>query len=123
MAAANNQLDQAFEQMHELQTFLFAFADRLEPGKLKAGQDLTPLIREFGLNLPQLFLGEPLIWEGHTSPHFAARGGDTPVLAFVCPGHANAVGDIVLGCFHIRQWVICLECGWFWCRIVVTRNF
>ena len=82
MAAANSQLDQSFEQMYELQSFLFSFVGRLEADKLKPGQDLTPLVKEFGFELPSLLRGESLIWEGHTTPHFAAHGGDTPVLHY-----------------------------------------
>jgi hypothetical protein len=122
MAAADNQLEQAFDQINELQTFLYAFLGRLEAEKLKPGQDLTPLVKEFGLELPPLLRGEPLIWEGHTTPHFAAHGGDAPVLALVRPGHVDAVG-IVLGCIHSGRWTFCLECGWIWCRIVITRRF
>jgi hypothetical protein len=123
VAAANSQLDQSFEQMYELQSFLFSFVGRLEADKLKPGQDLTPLVKEFGFELPSLLRGESLIWEGHTTPHFAAHGGDTPVLAFTRPGHADAVSNIVLGCIHVGRWTVCLECGWIWCRIVVTRKF
>jgi hypothetical protein len=121
MAAADSQLDKSLEQMHELQTFLFSFLERLEAQKLKPGQDLTPLVKEFGLELPAMLRGEPIIWEGHTTPHFAAHG-NAPVLSLVCPGHAGIIG-IVLGCISVGRWHVCLECGWIWCRIVVTRTF
>lgn len=119
---ADSHLDQSFEQMVELQNFLYAFLGRLEAEKLKPGQDLTPLVKQIGLELPALLRGEPIVWEGHTTAHFAAHGGDAPVLAFVRPGHADAIG-LVIGCIHTGRWTICLECGWIWCRIVVTRKF
>lgn len=122
MAAANSQLDLSLEQTYELQSFLHAFMGRLEAGKLKPGQDLTPLVKEFGLEMPVLLRGEPIIWEGHTTPHLAAHDRNAPVLAFVSPGHAGAIG-LVIGCIHIGRWTACLECGWIWCRIVITRNF
>lgn len=122
MAEADSQLDQSLEQMYGLQTFLYAFLGRLEAEELKPGQDLTPLVKEFGLELPGLLRGEPIVWEGHSTAHFAAHGGDAPVLAFVRPGHADAIG-LVIGCIRVNKWVICLECGWIFCRIVVTRKF
>jgi hypothetical protein len=122
VAQEKNQLDESLEQLNELQGFLYAFLGRLEAEKLKPGQDLTPLVKEYGLEMPAVLRGEPMIWDGHTTPHFAAHGKDTPVLALVRPGHADAVG-IVLGCISAGRWTFCLECGWIWCRIVITRRF
>lgn len=122
MAEGKNQLDQSLEQLNELQSFLYVLMGRLDTAKLQPGQDLIPLVKEYGLELPAALRGEPMIWEGHTTPHFAAQGKETPVIALVRPGHADAVG-IVIGCIHVGHWTFCLECGWFYCRIVVTRKF
>lgn len=122
MAEAKNQLDQSLEQTFALQNFLYALGGRLEADKLKPGQDLTPMVKEFGLEVPALLRGEAIIWEGHTTPHHAAQGPNAAVFSFVRPGHADIVG-IVLGCITIRNWHICLECGWFWCRIVISTTF
>ena len=44
------------------------------------------------------------------------------VLVLVGPGHPDALG-FTIGCIRIGRFKICLECGWFYCRIVIKGTF
>ena len=38
------------------------------------------------------------------------------------PGVADAVG-LTIGCIKINRFRVCLECGWFYCRVVIKGRF
>jgi hypothetical protein len=118
----NDPLDESLGNVHELETFLHAFLGRLDAGRLKAGEDVTRYAQEFGLAVPAVLQGAAITWEGHEPSHGTAEAGRAQTLVFTRPGHPDAIG-LVIKCVKIGKWKICLECGWFWCRIVVTRRF
>ncbi|HEV2385932.1 MAG TPA: hypothetical protein VGS20_01640 [Candidatus Acidoferrales bacterium] len=118
----NNRLDICLNDTHELETFLHAFLGKLDPRKLKAGDDVTGYAKEFGLELPSVLKGATVKWEGCGESGPEPAGGPVRTLVLAQPGHPDAVG-LVIKCVAIRRWRICLECGWFWCRIVITTRF
>lgn len=123
---ANIETSDPFEtslnNVHELETFLHAFLGKLDEHKLKPGEDVTRYAKEFGLELPAVLKGANITWDGHGKPHMEAAQGRVQTIVLAQPGHPDAVG-LVIKCVTIRGWRICLECGWFWCRIVVTKRF
>jgi len=119
---ADHRLDACLNDTHELETFLHAFLEKLDEKKLKPGEDVTRLAEQFGLKPPAVLAGAPITWEGSGHAHYEAAGTRVQSLVLARPGHPDAVG-LVIKCITIRGWRICLECGWIWCRIVVTKRF
>jgi hypothetical protein len=115
-------IDQLFEEMHEVEEYLHALFAKVDAKQLRPGDDLTRYAKESGLRTPAAFEGASMTWEEAVEPHGAAhaRGADTIVLTR--PGHSDAVG-LVIKCSRVGKWKICLECGWIWCRIVISRRF
>ena len=115
-------LDTCLNETHELETFLHAFLEKLDAGKLKVGDDVTQQVKALGLELPAVLKGATISWDGHGESRTHEAAGRTQTLVFVRPGDPEAVG-LTIKCVRIRKWTVCLECGWIWCRIVVTRRF
>jgi hypothetical protein len=120
--AKADQLDDLLVNASELETFLHTFLGKLDPKKLKANEDLTPYVKQSGLRLPPALKGASITWEGSGESHMAVPGGDAQTLVFAHQGHPDAIG-LVIKCVKVGKWSVCLECGWIWCRIVVTRRF
>ena len=120
MAATNNKLDRVLEDAHELEDFLHALLPALDEQKLRQGDDVLGYAKKLKLKVPESLRGAEVTWETDHSDSPVKRGGES--LVFVRSGHADAVG-LVIKCVKIGKWKFCLECGFFWCRIVVTRRF
>ena len=120
---APDRLDECLNNTRELEAFLHAFLGGLDERELKAGDDITQYVDRLGLKLPAVLQGSTITWEGTAETHERmAKGGREDVLVLTQPGHPGALG-LVIKCVKIGKWKFCLECGWFWCRIVVTRRF
>jgi restriction endonuclease S subunit len=119
-AVAKNKLDRVIEDANELETFLHALLPALDEQKLRQGDDVLGYAKKLKLKIPESLRGAEVTWETNHSGSPLKRGGES--LSFVRPGHANAVG-LVIKCVRVGKWKFCLECGWLWCRIVVTRRF
>jgi hypothetical protein len=76
--------------------------------------------KKLKLKIPDSLRGLEVTWETDHSHAPNKRGGDTVVLTR--PGHVDALG-LVVKRVKVKKWRFCLECGLFWCRIVVTRKF
>jgi hypothetical protein len=120
MAKANNRLDDVLNDTREFEDFFHALLPALAAKKLRHGDDVLPYARELKLKIPASIRGMDITWEADHSHPAHKRASETLVL--VRPGHADAVG-LTVGCVRVGKWKICLECGWIWCRIVVTRRF
>ena len=66
--------------------------------------------------------GSSITWDGYEHPHVEAALGRARTVVLTQPGRPEAVG-LVIKCVTIRGWRICLEYGWIWCRIVITKRF
>jgi hypothetical protein len=121
--SADDPLLSLLHNTHELESFLHDFIGRLAKRRLKSGQDVTRLADEFRLKVPAALKGVKITWAG--------GGGDEgikeqvtgeQVLVLTRPGHFDAVG-LTIGCIRVGRIKICLECGWFYCRIVIKGTF
>src|SRR5882724_1974013 len=106
---------------HELESFYHEFIEHLIKRKPKTGEDVTHLAEEKGLKIPAALKGLPITWAGGEPDTPPAEREQT--LVFVRPGNPQAVG-LTIGCIRVgKHWRVCLECGWFWCRIVIKGTF
>ena len=120
MATTKNKLDRVLADANELEAFLYALLPALDEQKLRQGDDVLGYAKQLKLKIPESLRGAAITWETEHSHAAVKRGGGS--LVFVRPGHPDAIG-LVIKCVRIGRWKFCLECGWFWCRIVVTRRF
>jgi hypothetical protein len=119
MATAKNKLDRMLGDAQELETFLYALLPSLDEQKLRQGDDVLGYAKKMKLKVPEALRGTEVTWDPDHSES-PLKHGD--ILTFVRPGHPDAVG-LVIKCVRAGKWKFCLECGWIWCRIVVTRRF
>ena len=120
MTTAKNKLDRVLEDANELEDFLYALLPALDEKKLRQGDDVLRHAKDLKLKIPGPLRGLDVTWETDHSHSHRKSGGEAVV--FVRSGHADAVG-LVIKCVRIGKWRVCLECGWIWCRIVITRRF
>lgn len=77
--------------------------------------------------MPEALRGLDITWDGGTKADEAASAsadlGDRDGMCIVRPGNPNALG-FTIGCSRIGSRVmVCLECGWLYCKIVVKGRF
>jgi hypothetical protein len=120
MAAAADDLDISLQTVKDLESFMHEFLERLPADELDDGEDLMPHIERVGLEIPRFLEAGELTYAG--APCKLDRKIDEPPLVLARPGHPQAIG-LVIRCVYWRGWRICLECGWLYCRIVLTRRF
>lgn len=120
MATGKNKLDSVLENIQELEDFLHALMPTLDEQKLRPGDSVLSYAKALKIKIPESLIGQDITWEADHSHSHAKRVGES--ISLVRPGHADIVG-LVIKCVRIGKWKFCLECGWIWCRIVVTRRF
>jgi hypothetical protein len=107
----------------KLEKFVSAVGHKLFDSKLKPGSNILAYAKAQKLKIPDFLEGAVVESIDHENEaKYTAKLKNRLVL--VRPN--KAVGDpmaIRIGCKIIRtRWgtiVICLECGWIWCRIVI----
>ncbi len=119
MAKAKPKLDRVLQDVSELEDFLHALLPALDEQKLHQGDDVLRYAKALKLKIPESLRGMEVTWETDHSDAQRKRG---ETLVLTQSGHAGALG-LVIKCVRVGKWRICLECGWIWCRIVVTRRF
>src|SRR5262245_58815334 len=122
MATATQKLDRTLEDTRELEAFLHALLPALDARKLRQGDDVLAHAKRLKLKIPDSLRNTEVTWEAETDHSNMLTKHGEGGLSIVRPGHADAVG-LVIKCVRIGKWRVCLECGWIWCRIVVTRRF
>ena len=118
---ANDAFNDFLGNGREVEAFFHDFISRVAKRRPKPGADVTKYADQLGLKIPGVLKGTKITWTKGTESRAAHRGAEQ-ALVFVRPGHANAVG-LTIGCITIRRVRVCLECGWFWCRIVIVGRF
>jgi hypothetical protein len=113
----------SLKDVKEVQTFTRDLIIHLSKRNIRPtpGEDLTKRAEELKLNIPEVFRGSEITWEPR---HEIAsdEAGNGSVLVLAGPGTPEAIG-LTIGCIRVRSWKICLECGWFYCRIVIKGTF
>ncbi len=111
-------LNASIRDVQELAQFLHDFIGALTERQLKPGEDVTRLVDQLGLKLPPGLSGAPLIWTGCERLSDPSLRGLENTLVVVRPGKPDAVG-LTIGCITFRGRRYCLECGFWYCRIVI----
>jgi hypothetical protein len=111
-------LTNSLRDVLELEQFLHAFIGALTKRHLKPGEDVTHLVDELGLKPPAALKGTPLIWVGREETPDTAEERQEETLVLTRPGKADAIG-LTIGCIRVRGRRYCLECGFWYCRIVI----
>ena len=111
-------LTNSLRDLLELEQFLHDFIGALTKRHLKPGEDVTHLVHELGLKPPAGLKGAPITWVGREESPDTAERRREPTLVLTRPGQADAVG-LKIGCIRIRGRKYCLECGFWYCRIVI----
>ncbi len=114
----SDSLTNSLRDVLELEQFLHDFIGALTKRHLKSGQDVTHLVDELGLKPPAGLKGIPITWVGREETPDTAEGRREQTLVLTRPGKADAVG-LTIGCVRIRRRKYCLECGFWYCRIVI----
>lgn len=116
--STSDSLSNSLREVLELEKFLHDFIGALNTRRHKRGEDVTHLVDELGLKLPEAFKGAPITWVGSEEASNIASGHEEQTLVLARPGKADALGFTV-GCVKIRGRRYCLECGWIYCRVVI----
>ena len=115
---SGDRLDNSLRDIIELEDFLHAFIGALAKRQLKPGEDVAPLVGVLGLKLPAALKGAPIIWIGRNEHPEPADASSEHTLVLTRPGKADALG-LTIGCVRIHGRRYCLECGFWYCRIVI----
>jgi hypothetical protein len=115
---ASDSLNDSVRDVQELEQFLYEFIGALTERQLKPGEDVTRLVDQLGLKLPRGLTGAPITWAGCEQLPDTADHDLENTLVLVRPGKPDAVG-LTIGCITIRGRRYCLECGFWYCRIVI----
>ena len=83
-------------------------------------EDVTHLAAEMKLKVPAALKGVKITWAG--APDTGADQAKEQAMTLARPGVAEAVG-LTIGCIKISRFRVCLECGWFYCRVVIKGTF
>jgi hypothetical protein len=120
---AEDKFVRSLRDVQELETFLRDLLLHLatQPKRPAHGEDLTPYFKTLKRSVPESLRGAPVTWDSRPDFTDAELEGGTP-LVLVGPGHPEALG-LTIGCIRIWRFKICLECGWFYCRIVIKGRF
>jgi hypothetical protein len=109
-------LADSLRDLMELERFLHPFIGALAQRHLKPGEEVAHLAKELGLELPAAFKGAPITWVGREEASAPPESQQT--LMLLGPGMPEALG-LTIGCIRVRGRKFCLECGFWYCRIVI----
>ena len=111
-------LADSLREVMEIERFLHPFLGALTQRHLKPGEDVSHLASELGLELPAAFKGVPITWVGREEAPAKPEAQREQSLVLTRPGNPEALG-LTIGCVRIRGRRYCLECGFWYCRIVI----
>ena len=121
MARESDELHTSLTNVADLEEFIHELHERLDGRDLKHGDDLSALASEVGLEVPAFLGKEPLTYEVHDRRHHDA---EDRALVLVRPsGVTDPVAELKIFCHRWGRYTICLECGWIWCKIVISGRF
>lgn len=120
--ANDDQLLRSLRDVQELEHFLRELLLHVtrQPTKPTHGADLTGYFKELKMSTPESLSGVEVTWDAR--PDLSDIDATSPPIVLVGPGRPDALG-LTIGCIRIGRVKVCLECGWFYCRIVIKGRF
>ena len=106
--------------MQEFETFVHQLFDKLPMGELHHGESLIPYVERHQIRIPEFLQATDVTW--HAGTDLKEEGDVRQVLVLIRPGQSEVLG-FRIGCITIGHWRICLECGFWYCRVVISRRF
>lgn len=120
MAKPTDLLDSVAD-LQDIQKFMEALGKSVSDQRFKVGQDISRNLEGAGIKIPKALRQAPLVFESHENNK--PRGRRRLVLITPPPKGTTAAARIRLVCISAtirgRRVVICLECGWLFCMIVI----
>ena len=113
-------LETSLRDVQELENFLFTLMPELVQRDMRDGDDVLAYAKKLGFSIPEMLEGETMTWD--VEPYLATEAKDADLLILARPGIPGIIG-LTIGCIKWRRFKICLECGWFYCRIVIKGVF
>lgn len=121
-STADTRLLTSLGDVREVEEFLHTLLVDLAGRRPKKGQDVMPHVKRLELTVPEALRGLDITWDGGARLDDDDLGDRDPI-SIVRPGNPNALG-LTIGCIRIgRRVKVCLECGWFYCKIVIKGTF
>ena len=114
---SNDQLLASLTHVRELEIFVYELLDKVRYRELPGGESLLPYAERAGVKVPLFLKGADVTRDSGTQ--FEAEFGDSEPLVLMRPGRVQVVGEIKSFCFRIGRIIVCVECGWLLCRIVI----
>ncbi len=116
----HDQFETTVRNMQEFETFVHELFDKLPMRDLRHGESLIPYVERHQIRIPEFLRATEVTWNEGTD---LEREGDiSQVLVLTRPGQPEALG-FRIGCITIGRWRVCLECGFWYCRVVISRRF
>lgn len=122
MSPENDRLSELVSNVHKLESFFHDFIGHVAKQHPKAGEDVTKYAEKLRLVVPDALKGANITWAAPDDRDAAHESGPEQTLVFTRPGPADAIG-LTIGCVRVGRYKVCLECGWFYCRIVIKGRF
>lgn len=115
-------LTQSLATVQELERFVYRLHGKLAKFTLKDGEDLVARARKTRVRIPKFLEGAKIRYQKPGAHGRRPPRRRQPVILFrQKPDHPD---ERVTFCFWIewggKIYVICLQCWWFGCRIVIT---
>lgn len=115
--ARNESFETTLRDMHEFEEFMYELFDKLPADELQHGESLIPHTERLGIAVPGSLQATEMTWRKDNRSE--TEGSPSQVLVLTRPGQPEALG-LTIGCIGLGRHVrVCLECGWFYCRIVI----
>ena len=109
--------DVAVEAMLQLEPLLKTILPLAKKKKIANGSDLSKIIQTQKIKIPALFQGDKITYEDY-QPEFEKTKHKLVILTKP-NSNITAVLGIRIGCVTILGRRVCLECGFWYCKIVI----
>jgi hypothetical protein len=116
-----SRLANSVDDVRELGDFFYALAPEVARRKPRKGEDVSPIIKEMGLDVPDCLRGAAITWPGALRP---TEKAGRAAIALARPAREEGLGSGEF-CFDIPITEpigvvrVCIECRFFLCWITI----
>jgi hypothetical protein len=123
-AESGSRLATSFNDVRELGEFIYALVPELARRKLRKGEDISPIVKEMGLQVPDCVRGATITWPGALRPKEREQEGIVIALPRPASREESEEGDgdwcldipitepigVNRVCLHCRDLVLFIYC-------------